>query len=104
MVLTVVYGLPLSDHKIIDMSNHEPYKYPVFTAKQGQYLTYIYFYTKVNLRPPAEKDMQNYFGVSSASVHSMLTTLKNKNLLSSQKGVPRSFKLEISKNLLPELK
>jgi hypothetical protein len=31
---------------------------PPFTEKQGQYLAFIYAYTKLNRRPPAEADMQ----------------------------------------------
>jgi hypothetical protein len=29
-----------------------------FTDKQGQYLAFIYAYTRLNRRPPAEIDMQ----------------------------------------------
>jgi hypothetical protein len=32
-----------------------------FTEKQGQYLAFMYYYTKVNGQPPAEADMQRYF-------------------------------------------
>lgn len=32
-----------------------------FTEKQGQYLAFIYMYTLVNGRPPAEADLQRYF-------------------------------------------
>ena len=34
---------------------------PEYTEKQGQYLAFIYYYTRVNGRPPAETDMQRYF-------------------------------------------
>jgi hypothetical protein len=30
---------------------------PRFTERQGQYLAFIYYYTKLNGRPPAEADM-----------------------------------------------
>jgi Mn-dependent DtxR family transcriptional regulator len=86
------------------MSIPEPPKSPLFTEKQGQYLTYIYFYTKINFRPPAQRDIEHYFQVSSASVHSMITTLKNKKLLSSKQGKPRSLKILICNKLLPDLK
>ena len=43
-----------------------------FTEKQGQYLAFIYYYTKVNGRPPAEADMQRYFRVTPPSVHQMV--------------------------------
>ena len=39
------------------------------TPKQGQYLAFLYYYTKVNRHAPAEADMQAYFGVTPPSVH-----------------------------------
>ena len=47
-----------------------------FTQKQGQYLAFIYAYTRLNRRPPAEIDMQRYFQVSPPSVHQMVVTLE----------------------------
>lgn len=47
-----------------------------FTTKQGQYLAFIYYYSKVNRRAPAEADMQRYFGVTPPSVHQMVLTLE----------------------------
>ena len=35
-----------------------------FTRKQGQYLAFIYYYTKIHGQPPAEADLQGYFNVS----------------------------------------
>ena len=43
-----------------------------FTARQGQYLAFVYHYTKINRRPPAEADIQRYFGVSAPSVPQMI--------------------------------
>jgi hypothetical protein len=34
---------------------------PRFTEREGQYLAFIYYYTKLNGRPPAEADMQRFF-------------------------------------------
>jgi hypothetical protein len=34
---------------------------PAYTTKQGQYLAFIYDYTKLNRCPPAEADIQRYF-------------------------------------------
>src|SRR5215471_3725511 len=47
-----------------------------FTEKQGQYLAFIYYYTKVNGQPPAEVDMRRYFRVTPPSVHQMVLTLE----------------------------
>jgi hypothetical protein len=30
-----------------------------FTARQGQYLAFIYYYTKIHGTPPAEEDFQH---------------------------------------------
>jgi hypothetical protein len=46
-----------------------------FTEKQGQYLAFIYTYSHMFRRPPAETDMQRHFQVSPPSVHQMIVTL-----------------------------
>ena len=43
-----------------------------FTPKQSQYLAYIYAYTRLHRRAPAETDLREYFRVSPPSVHQML--------------------------------
>ena len=55
--------------------------YPVavnYTAKQGQYLAFIYYYTKLNGRAPSEADMERYFSVTPPSVHQMVLTLESR--------------------------
>jgi len=42
---------------------------PTYTKTQGQYLAFIYYYTKIHGIPPAEADRQRYFEVSGPSVH-----------------------------------
>lgn len=74
-----------------------------FTATQGQYLAFIYYYTKLNHRPPAQADMQRYFQVSPPSVHQMVLTLERKGLIARMPDVARSIKLLISHDLLPPL-
>ncbi len=32
-----------------------------YTEKQGQYLAFVHYYTKIHGYPPAEADMQRYF-------------------------------------------
>ena len=48
---------------------------PIFTAKQGQYLAFIYGYTRLMGRPPAEADIQRHFKVTPPTVHQMMVTL-----------------------------
>jgi Mn-dependent DtxR family transcriptional regulator len=53
---------------------------PTYTAKQGQYLAFIYYYTKIHREPPSEADMQQYFDVTPPSVHQMVLTLERSGL------------------------
>jgi hypothetical protein len=46
-----------------------------FTAKQGQYLAFIYYYTKIHGSPPAEADFRRFFRVTPPVVHQMIMTL-----------------------------
>ena len=64
-----------------------------FTAKQGQYLAFIFYYTKIHGLAPAESDMQNYFKVSPPSVHQMVVTLEVKGLIERVPGRGRSIRL-----------
>jgi len=74
-----------------------------FTEKQGQYLAYICYYTKVHRRPPAEADMQMYFRVTPPSVHQMVLGLAAKGFIARVPGQPRSIRLLILPEDLPPL-
>jgi Mn-dependent DtxR family transcriptional regulator len=74
-----------------------------FTEKQGQYLAFIYYYTKVNGRPPAEADMQRYFRVMPPSVHQMVVTLELNGLIERIPGQGRSIRPLIPRDQLPDL-
>jgi DNA-binding MarR family transcriptional regulator len=67
-----------------------PVAEPSFTAKQGQYLAFMYAYTRVNGRAPAEADLQRYFGVTPPSVHQMVLTLERRGLIERTPGLGRS--------------
>ncbi len=74
-----------------------------FTDKQGQYLAFIYVYSHMFRRPPAETDMQRYFRVSPPSVHQMVVTLERNGLIRRQPGVARSIELLVPPEALPIL-
>jgi DNA-binding MarR family transcriptional regulator len=74
-----------------------------FTAKQGQYLAFIWAYAQINRRAPAEADFQHYFRVTAPSVHQMLKTLDQLGLIEKQPGVPRSIQLLVEPQELPIL-
>ena len=75
-----------------------------FTSKQGQYLAFIYAYTRLHRRPPAETDMQQYFRVSPPSVHQMVLTLERAGFIRRQPGVARSIEMLVDPNHLPVLR
>jgi DNA-binding MarR family transcriptional regulator len=74
-----------------------------FTTKQGQYLAFIHAYTKLNRRPPAEADMQRFFGVTPPAVHRMVVELELRGLVRRQQGVARSIEVLVPPNELPPL-
>jgi Mn-dependent DtxR family transcriptional regulator len=74
-----------------------------YTDKQGQYLAFIYYYTKMNGRAPAELDMQRYFGVTAPSVHQMVVTLEANGLIERVPGQARSIRLLLPREALPDL-
>ena len=74
-----------------------------YTPRQGQYLAFIYYYTKIHGVPPAEIDMQRYFRVSPPSVHEMVKTLDRQGLISREPGKPRTIRLLLPREDLPDL-
>jgi Mn-dependent DtxR family transcriptional regulator len=74
-----------------------------YTEKQGRYLAFIYYYTKVNGRPPAEADMQRHFRVTPPSVHQMVLTLEVNGFIERTPGQGRSIRLLIPREELPDL-
>jgi len=75
-----------------------------FTETQGQYLAFIYAYSRMFRRSPAETDMQRHFRVSPPSVHQMVLTLERAGLIRRQPGVARSIELLVAPEDLPILK
>ena len=76
---------------------------PRFTDKQGQYLAFIWAYTQVSGRPPAERDLQRHFRVTPPTVHQMVLTLERSGLIHRQPGVARSIQLSVDPQTLPVL-
>jgi len=53
-----------------------------YTPQQGQYLAFIYYYTKIHGCAPSEADFERYFRVSWPSVHRMILTLEKRRFIS----------------------
>ena len=75
-----------------------------YTPTQGQYLAFIYAYTCVRDRPPAEADLQRFFRVTPPSVHQMILTLERHGFIRRTPGVARSIQLLIPAEHLPVLR
>ncbi|KOF12353.1 transcriptional regulator [Ensifer adhaerens] len=85
------------------LDQNTPARPATFTAKQGQYLAFIWAYSQINDRAPAEADFQRYFKVTAPSVHQMLKTLDQIGLIKKQPGVARSIQLLVPPQELPIL-
>lgn len=76
---------------------------PSFTAKQGQYLAFIYSYIKIHRQAPAESDLEWYFRVSPPAIHDMIKTLVRNGLIEKTPGKARSIRLLVQPEHLPRL-
>jgi len=74
-----------------------------YTAKQGQYLAFIYYYTKIHKQSPSQADIQKYFATTPSSVHQMLATLQKQGLIKTIPGKARSITLLLTREELPDL-
>ncbi len=86
------------------IGENAPAARPRFTPTQGQYLAFIYAYSRIFRRPPAEADMRRHFQVTAPSVHQMVLTLERAGLIKRQPGVARSIQLLVAPEALPILR
>jgi repressor LexA len=76
---------------------------PGYTPLQGQYLAFIYAYSTIHRRPPAEADMQAFFRVTPPSVHQMVLQLERPGLIRRTPRAARSIELLVPAASLPLL-
>lgn len=74
-----------------------------FTHRQGQFLAFIRLYRLLHRQGPAELDIVRYFGVTPPSVHQMVVKLEELGLITREHGVPRSARVAIPTDEVPEL-
>ena len=86
------------------MSIAEPHRGAPFTDTQGQYLAFLYAYTKLHRRPRAEADMQRFFGVTASAVHRMVLELKKPGFIHREPAKARSLTLLVAPEGLPILR
>lgn len=75
-----------------------------YTEKEGQYLAFIFYYTKINGIPPAQADFQRYFSVTPPTVHQTILRLEKNKLIERKQNTARSLRILIPEELLPRLK
>ena len=73
------------------------------TPRQGQFLAFMYYYTKIHRIPPAEADLQRFFGISPPAVHEMIKTLERRGFIAREPGKPRSIRVLLPRGALPDL-
>ncbi len=77
---------------------------PRFTETQGQYLAFIHYYSLVNRRPPAEADIQTFFGVTPPTVHRMVIELERRGLIGRTPRQARSLVVRVPAAEVPTLR
>jgi DNA-binding MarR family transcriptional regulator len=74
-----------------------------YTSLQGQYLAFIYYYSKIHGCAPSEADLEIYFKVAFSSIHQMILTLEKRGLITRTPGEARSIRLLLSRDEIPDL-
>ena len=98
---TVKHSLMMNDHRA--RASPQERSMPRYTEKQGQYLAFIYYYTKIHGRSPSEAEMQVYFGVTPPTVHQMILSLEKNGLITRTPGQARSIRILLPRCELPDL-
>ena len=73
------------------------------SPKRGQLLAYVYWYTKVHRIPPSENEIADFLGVRGPSAHRMILDLEAAGYLSRTPGQPRTIRVLLPREELPEL-
>ena len=89
--------------RMLDAISRHAAMHSAFTARQGQYLAFIFHYNKINRRPPAEADIQRYFNVSAPTVHQMIVALEAAGYIERTPGLARSARVLVPPAQLPSL-
>lgn len=74
-----------------------------FTPRQGQFLAFIHNYTKVSGQAPTDRDLERYFKISSSGVREMIERLEWGKFVACSDGKPRTLRVLIPAEQLPEL-
>lgn len=73
------------------------------SRSQGQLVAYVYWYTKVHRMPPSESEIAGFLGVRGPSAHAMIVRLGSRGFLARRPGEPRTLKVLLPREAIPEL-
>jgi DNA-binding MarR family transcriptional regulator len=73
------------------------------THRQGQLLAYVYWYTKIHRVPPSENEIAEFMGIYGPSVHRMILLLEVKGYLSRRPGEPRTLRVLLPPEQVPNI-
>lgn len=73
------------------------------TRRQGQLLAYVYWYTKVHRIPPSENEVAAFLGIYGPSAHAAILRLVAAGHLTRVPGQPRTMKVLLPREQLPDL-
>lgn len=73
------------------------------SRSQGQLVAFIYWYTKVHRVPPSENEIAEFMGVRGPSAHAMIVRLDARGVLTRRPGEPRTIRVLLPRNEIPDL-
>ena len=73
------------------------------SRSQGQLVAFVYWYTKVHRVPPSENEIAEFLGVRGPSAHAMIARLDSRGVLTRRPGEPRTIKVFLPRNEIPDL-
>jgi hypothetical protein len=73
------------------------------SRQRGRLLAYVFWYTKIHRRPPSESEIADFLGVRGPSAHRMILALEAAGCLSRTPGQPRTLRVLVPRDELPEL-
>ncbi len=74
-----------------------------YNRKEGQYLAFIHYYTKIHGQPLSQAEMQRYFKVTPPVVHNMVLWLRRKGLIERVPGVAQAIRVLLPREESPDL-
>ena len=74
-----------------------------YTERQGEYLSFIHYYTRVTGQPPAQTDIQRFFAVTPPTAHNMVVELERRGLIERTPRAARSLRVLLPADQIPPL-